>query len=188
MLAFLLAALSCLWLVACGGTSKAADGPAAGAGLARFSDKDYDRTSNAYYDPDDAEVVSYGKPADASDMRAVTQLLTRYYAASAAGDGATGCSLAYPLFAEGLVEDYGSDSGPPTVGHKTCPEVMSKLFKLHHAELARAAAHLKVTAVSVRGERAYAMLDTGASYPESFFVHRQGGVWKVEALVGSELS
>lgn len=129
---------------------------------------------------------AYGHAASAADRRAVTALVERYFAAAAAGDGATACPLIYSLFAEEIPELYGEPPGPPALRGSTCAVVMSKLFKQRHRQMVADHATLEVTDVRVKGRRAHALLrfETGA---RDLLVHREGRVWKVDEMLDSPL-
>jgi len=146
------------------------------------SDSDKDSVDRNYNDIDDAEIVDYGHAANPADRQAITALVTRYDKAVLAADGATGCALSYPLYAEGIVEDY--SNGLPR--GKTCEEVMSKLFKRAHANIAEVMKS-RITAVRVNGERGYAIFGANPEIQRFILIHRESGVWKVEAPQPQEL-
>jgi hypothetical protein len=153
------------------------------------SDKDYDATSNTYYDNDDMAVVSFGRPASQSEARRVAAFVKRYYSIAAAGDGAAASSLIYPLSAEAVGENYAVERKRRTSPGMSCGEALSMLFRERHRELVGDSAHLKVAGVRVDGTRAYALLDTGTPYRSSLYLRRESGAWKVEGTpLGEELS
>ncbi len=147
------------------------------------SDSDSDNINRNYNDVDDAEIVAYGHAANPADRQAITALVTRYDKAVLAADGATGCALSYSLYEEGIVEDY---SNHPLVRGKTCGEVMSKLFQREHANITEVM-RSKLTVVRVNGERGYAIFGANPEIQRFILIHRESGVWKVEALLPQEL-
>jgi hypothetical protein len=183
LLASLVALLLLAGATACGSSRTSTIAPPSQPAL--HSDRDHDNTGG-YYDSDDDEIVSYGQAAGAADTRQVTDLVKRYYTAAVADDGAAGCSLSYSLFAEASVENanearHGSHPEP-------CPVVMSEWFKQNHAQMADELKRLHVIGVRVSGVRGYALMgEEGARTRRYLFVHREGGVWKVEAFKATEL-
>ncbi|MFZ1154787.1 MAG: hypothetical protein WAN93_07780, partial [Solirubrobacteraceae bacterium] len=144
------------------------------------NDRDHDSDNN----DDD---YGYGHAADAADRQAVTKLVTRYYAAAAAGDGATGCSLIYSLLAEEIPEVYGGPTGPPGIRGNTCAVVMSKMFKQDHRRLTLDHATLKVTAVRILDRRALATLSFKTMPQRDIAIRRERNVWKIGELLDTEL-
>jgi hypothetical protein len=143
----------------------------------------------SYRDGDDGTVLGYGREAGAADGRAVEDLVERYYAAAASGDGATACALTEPAFAMTIAvhheEELGSNApagaGALLRGATTCPTVLSRLFKRLHAELA---APVRVTGVRIEGRYGYALVGS-ATLPATFVaVGHETGSWQVEGLLG----
>jgi hypothetical protein len=154
---------------------------------ARDADNDYDGSGKGRYDSDDYRIVAYGRAANRAERGAVTALVERYYAAAAAGDGARACPLIYSLFAEAIVEEDGQANGPPALRGDTCAVVFSKVFELSHQQLVLDNATLRVTGVRVQGKRGYALLSFGATPEHEIRLHREFGVWKIDALNDSGL-
>jgi hypothetical protein len=105
-------------------------------------------------------------------------LVSNYYAAAAAEDGAKACSLLMPFIAESAVEDLGRDSG--TRG-RTCAAVMSRLFKGRHAVVVGESASLKFYAVRASPRKAVTVLSF-ANLPEVRVLAERrdaGGAWRV---------
>jgi hypothetical protein len=133
---------------------------------------------------DDHEVVEYGHAAGAADKQVVTAFARRYVKAAAAEDGATACSMIIPSLVKLIPKSYGRPADSSYMIGNTCAEVMSKLFKHLHRELATEAAGLRVTGVRVRGNRAYALMAfTTTPEPRYLVVERVGGVWKTNELI-----
>jgi len=117
----------------------------------------------------------------------VTAIVTRFYAAAAAGDGQTGCALTYSLYVEEIPELYGTASGPPGLRGKTCAEVLTKLFKQTPKQLSEEYASLKVLAVRVHELRALVVLDFKKVGEREILVHREHHAWKVYGLLDTKL-
>lgn len=145
-----------------------------------FTTHHNDRDNDGDHNDDDEKVLDYGHAADASDQRSSTSLVTRYFAAAAAGRGAGVCPLLTPVVAESVVEDDGHSPG--TTGN-TCAEVLSKLFEVHHQLLAKKQAALKVIEVRVEGQRGLVVLEF-PTIPEvrQITERRVGGAWRLADL------
>jgi hypothetical protein len=153
------------------------------------ADKDGDITAIPAGDNDNAREFNYGHAASSSEQRAITTLLKRYYAAAAAGDGGRACTMIYSTIVESVAEDYGQQPGPAYLrGGKTCPAVMTLLFKHFKSRLTADLPRLKVIRVRLVQHHGLAILGFG-SFPERQIpVGREGSSWKVQALLDSELS
>jgi hypothetical protein len=150
-------------------------------------DKDNDISA-----PDDDtknnSVLDFGHAASASEKQTITALVKRYYAAALAGDGAKACAMLYSTLAEAVPEDYGqSPPGQPYMRGTTCPAVMALLFKHFHKQLAVEVPVLKVSRVRLDEHHGLAVLTFGNLPERDISVAREGHVWKIEALLDSEL-
>jgi hypothetical protein len=151
------------------------------------ADKD-DDIGAGYDDTNNNSLLDFAHAASASDKQAITALVKRYYAAAAAEDGAKACSMLYFTLAEAVPEDYGqSPPGQPYMLGKTCPVVMTKLFKHFHSQVAAHNATLKVTRVRLNQHHGLAVLSFGRMPERQISVAREGHTWKIEALLDSEL-
>jgi hypothetical protein len=187
-----LCAVVSLGLGACGGSHS--DTAASSGAVAYTSsagsfmgdgDKDAPSSAGDGFDGDDASVRDYGHAAGAADARAITALVTRYYAAAAAGDGASACALTYALVAESLPEEYGQPPGPLYLrGASTCKAVLTIVFEHFHAQLSEPVA---VTAVRVDGQRGEALLGFRALPAGVIEVRREHGAWKIDRLLALAL-
>ena len=195
----LAAALLCVGALACGGTNKnvgsvsqsaAASGGAhattpagtAPPGSYLKSDEDNDGDDgNQVGSPDRTDILfATGKEADQVDKRAVTALIKRYYAAAAAGDGAEACPLLYSTLARGLAEGQGQ-SGQS--GGNACAAALSSLFEQQRQQLeADQVATMVVPDVRLTGSIGTATVGFRAVPVGHFFVKRERGVWKIDAL------
>jgi hypothetical protein len=134
-------------------------------------------------------VLDFGKPAGPLQRRIVTALVTRYYRAAAAEDGATACTLLLSSIARTSAESFGSGAGPRYLrGVTTCPQLMKRMFTHLHPQLTAEAAGLRVTHVRLKAKGGYAVLRFGAlpEERELTVVHRNGSWW-ISSLLDSEL-
>jgi hypothetical protein len=143
-------------------------------------DEDNDNPGSSRYDADDSPVLRFGYAASLAEVRAIASLVRRYYGDGAAGDGASACSLLYSLLRESVVEEYAQSPG---LRGKTCAEVLSKLFKRRHRELAGDVAALKLTIVRVGGDSGLALVRFGATRERRVLVRRERGAWKMGVLL-----
>lgn len=177
LLALLATMLLSLCLAACGGSGSSASTHAAASTTAK---KDRDNDSDG--GDDDNPVLYYAQATSGANRRAIESLIVDYYAASATENGAKACTLLMPFVAESVVENIGHSPG---IEGKSCASVMSKLFKLHHSELATKVAELKF--YSVRANSRKALILVSFSYlPEvrQVILRRDSsGTWKVMSLL-----
>lgn len=155
----------------------------------RKADRDRDNDIGA---PDDDKnnnsVLNFGHAASASDEQAISSLVKRYYAAGLAEDGAKACSMIYSTLAEAVPEDYGqSPPGPVYMRGTTCPTVLALMFKHFHHQLSVQVPLLKVSRVRLNEHHGLAVLKFGKMPERQIPVAREGHVWKIEALLDSEL-
>jgi hypothetical protein len=129
---------------------------------------------------------SYGAPARATDRRAVSALVKRYYVAAAAENGATACSL----LTSALANSVAAGVGQPTPGAgSNCASSMSLLLKQQHQVLAaREPATMVVIGVYVKGDLGLALLGFRRTPESTIIVEREAHVWKIDALFDSELT
>jgi cytoskeletal protein RodZ len=164
-------------------TSTASTSTSTSAGSTQRSTESHLKDSNDGDDDpasdDDNEILDYGHAASAADKRAITAMVTSYYAAAAADDGIKACSLIYSLVAESIPEENNQTSGV-----QTCASVMSKLFMQHQGQMTTDNASLKVTRVRVEGSKGLALLDFGKTPEPHVLVHSEhSGAWKMESLL-----
>jgi hypothetical protein len=149
-------------------------------------DNDSDSNGKSYYDGDDS-FRGYGHPVSTADKLAVTALLKRYYAAAAAANGATACTLLNSKIEGSVVENLGRPPEPAYFRGNTCATVMSKVFALNHRQLSAYAARLTVSTVLLNRTGALAVLDFKTLPGRVIAVTREHGVWKVGSLLDDEL-
>jgi hypothetical protein len=160
-----------LCVSACGGAA-ASHGSSAATTVKRDRDNDGDNND------DDAHVLYYGRAPSASEREELESLVSGYYAASAAEDGAKGCALLMPFVAESTAEEYGHNPG---LEGKTCAVVLSKLFKQKHGLLVGENATLKFYTVRVNGAKALTILSFSILPEVRQLTERRdaAGAWKV---------
>jgi hypothetical protein len=142
--------------------------------------------NDRYHDGDDAAVVAGGHPLGANDAQAIAAVVKRYYAAAAAGDGAVACTMIAAPLRHAIPEDYGHESVGPLYlrAGRTCPQVMSLLFKHFRRGLRSAVA---VTGTSALGGETRALLGSKTMPASVIAVTREGGSWKIDNLLGAPL-
>ncbi|HEY5194248.1 MAG TPA: hypothetical protein VIJ39_10310 [Solirubrobacteraceae bacterium] len=154
----------------------------------RDRDGDTDNKSGSYYDGDDDAIRDFGHAASTNDRRAVESLVTRYFTAAAAEDGSAACPLITSPLARSVPAILGHHPpGPAYASGSTCAEVMSKVFKQNHRQLAAEASILKVTGVRLRRNHGWAVLGFETLPGRDFRIAREVGVWKVQVLLDEEL-
>jgi hypothetical protein len=199
------AGLLSLCLAACGGSSSSSStvdtlrakeittripSDTTPAPLETKADADKDNDIGA---PDDDrnnnDVLDFGHAASPSETRAITALVKRYYAAAAAEDGAKACSMIYSTLAEAVPEDYGlSPPGPHYMSGKTCPAVLTLLFKHFRPQILVELPKLKVARVRLIEHHGLVVLHFGAMPERQIQVRREGHTWKVEGLLDNAVS
>jgi hypothetical protein len=137
--------------------------------------------------PEAKSIAQFGHVASPADRQAITALVKRYYAAAAADDGATACSLIYSPLSESVAEDYGQAPAPASLAGTTCEMVMSKLFRQVPGQPSAVLATTEVTGVRVKGRKGYALLRSKTMPEGDISVERELGTWKVGILIGSAL-
>lgn len=200
LLALLATALLGVGAVGCGSTAKGRDSTSSSSGAVATGTSTTSPGSGttsaqnhatAYRYPDHTKSeVDYGRAVGSADKQAVTQVVKRYYAAAAREDGAGACSMIAPSLAKIVAEDYGHGSqGPPYLrAGKTCPAVMTLLFKHSHNQLRAELTRLKVTRVLLIDRSDLAILSFGRVPEREIRVSREGRTWKIQSLLDSPLT
>jgi hypothetical protein len=136
---------------------------------------------------DEDNTYGFGHAAGAADARAATLLVTRYYGAAAAGNGALACGLMYSPVAESVPEDYGPSAGAAAAYTESCAMAAKSVFKRLRGELSVDSATLRVVAVKVRNREAAVVLNFGRKRRRNYLLlHRERDAWKVSRLLASE--
>ena len=181
--ALMVAAILLVLLADCGGASKGSNLATTAATSPTTS-----TTASAQVPSPQAKLVTeYGQEASPADKQAITALVNRYYAAAAADDGATACSLIYSPLSESVAEDYGQAPAPASLAGTTCQVVMSKLFRQVPGQPSAVLATTEVTGVRVKGRKGYALLRSKTMPEGDIPVERELGTWKIGTLIGSAL-
>jgi hypothetical protein len=181
------------------GSEPRGDGPTAGS-LAHLSahaqmlakwDHDGDfgpadnEVPNSPFDGDDDEVRYFGhRPSDA-DRGSIVALIGRYYAAMAADDGRSACSMIDVSLVKALLEQADGSRGSANGG---CAEAMVKLFAHVPGHSPGDITATTVIGVRVRGGDGLALLRLRNSSTRDMPVVREKGTWKVEAFVDNGLA
>lgn len=144
-------------------------------------DGDIDTLGRGPYDTDNDAVLGYGPPADTADRRAIIALIKRYYKVAAADDGAKACSMLDSLIVESIEEEHHLGKGSRSLQGATCAQIMSKLFAHRHRELVEDVAAFRITTVELRGNRGMVLAPFSPTREMQLLVHRQHGVWTMDA-------
>jgi hypothetical protein len=202
-------ALLCAGLGACGGAGKTHDAlssatasataqggsgpsPAHHESLAApvMGDSDGDSAERTAFDGDDFHSMHFGHAADGADRQAIAAIVKRYYAALAAEDAPTVCSLLLEVVAESLPEGDYRDSGkaPQTpASRETCPPAISDVLAESHRALLSESRTLRVIGVRVRRRRASALLRFGGTSARHILLYKEEGKWKIGTLADEDL-
>lgn len=128
-------------------------------------------------------IAEFGRPADALDRSEIAALVSGYYAAAGAEQGAKACGMLFFAVAESLAEKYGRAPGPLYLnGAKTCQAVLTRVFEHFHAQLSM---RPTVTLVHVSGNRARALLAWKALPAGYVEARREGTAWKLENVLAT---
>lgn len=148
-------------------------------------DHDIDSLGRSRYDPDSDANPTFGPAASATERWPIVTLITRYYAAAAADDGARACSMLYPLIAEAIVEEHRPGRGSPALRGNTCAQVAAKVFARRHRELVKDAATLRVGWIQLQARQAVTLVHFGPTRELMVRVHRAHGGWQMNTLLDS---
>jgi hypothetical protein len=136
---------------------------------------------------DDLGNRGYGREATPAERRALTVVVSRYYAAASAGDGAAACAQIYSKLAnssnleQALPEDQRAAPGSAVFRGKDCAQVESLLFEVDHQQLVGQAATLQVIRARVEGASGLVLLGFRSTGEREIPLQREGGVWKIDA-------
>lgn len=151
-------------------------------------DNDTDSSGHAAYDSDDQSIADFGHSANASQSAQIGALVRRYYAVATAENGNAACSMLYSTYAEAIPEDYGtSPPGPSYASGSTCPVVMSEIFTHFHDRLTARLAKLHISRVRVREHQGVVILSFGSMPVSEIRVSREGRIWRILALIDTDL-
>jgi hypothetical protein len=136
------------------------------------------------YPHGDNSIQTFGHRGGEGDTSQIASAVEGYYAAIAHDDGARACSLMSAKIAGTIVQTLGRS---PQLHSKGCAAILGLLFKRRSGASPAALADVHVTSVRIRGDRAFALLRGKLIRSGEIPMAREGGVWKVAALSGSEL-
>ncbi len=149
-------------------------------------DKDFDDAAKYHGSPpnDDQELLAaYGHKASPAVTRTVANLVKRYYAVSAAGDGAAACSMLTANLAGEVL------AGRNQPGGATCAAAMSKLLAQQHQRLlGENVQSMIVTQVHDNGTLGIAVVRFKAAPESEIVLEHEGQAWKINALFGNEMT
>jgi hypothetical protein len=141
-------------------------------------------------DEDDVEVRAWGRAGTTADALAMTPVLQRYYAATAAGDGAVTCEQLDRRLAAGvgleasLPAKYRPAAGSSVFEGKSCGQVEALLSEWNRPQLRRQSASLVVVGVRMgRQGHALAVMRFRGVGERWIAMVREGGAWRVGALI-----
>jgi hypothetical protein len=156
--------------------------PASGAGgSASSSGEGATSTSQAKrYPHGDNSIQTYGRSAGEAEKQAVTAAVKHYYAAVAAGDGASACTLLSSGLSKSIVQTFGRS---PTLRGKGCAGLLSLLFKRRPGHASASLAAIEVTGVRVKGDHGFALLRSKTMPSGEISVEREAGGWKIGAQI-----
>jgi hypothetical protein len=180
----------CLAMSGCGQAANGKSAPSptpprAGDHARTDRDGDSDNRTKGAYDVDDRAIAAYGHAASRAQERAIAALMARYYAAVAAGDGVAGCALMSRSLAQALAEES-SQAGQATSGTaRGCATAFSSALPAAR----RLGRRTGVRAIGARvgTGQGFALLRMPSSEMRDMPVVREGGEWKVGALIDGRL-
>jgi hypothetical protein len=152
-----------------------------GAGASSGSDPSLD----VRVEPRDRRIYAFcGHPAGRSDRRAVIAVVKRYYSTAAADNGKGACLMMAPGLVKSLPMEYGRFGAPYLRGAKTCRTVLSRFFRHHHRELI---VPIMVSRVFIKGDRAFAPVDSPMMPPSIIVLRHEYGAWAIEEPLGGRI-
>jgi hypothetical protein len=134
-------------------------------------------------------VLHFGHRARPAQWNAVAGLVRHYYAAAAAEDGSTACTLIDRPVATSVPQDYAQAAGyEPSTPGLTCARVMSGLFARSHAKLTAESSSMRIPQIRLKTKGGYALLSFATtSEPREMTIVRERGEWKVSSLFDTGL-
>jgi hypothetical protein len=149
------------------------------------ADADDQRPPGRHADDASPVLARYGPRARPEDARAIAALVKSYYRASLAGAATRACSLLSSSLAEGLsAAQRGSAEG-----RAGCAEPMGVLLTEQHRRLvSEEVSTMRVSSVHVKGDLGLAVLNFHRTPESVIVVEREGGTWRIDALVGTYMS
>jgi hypothetical protein len=156
-------------------------------------DDDTDDLYHGHKDNDDA-VRRYGLEAGGGQLRAVSALVRHYYTVAAADNGAGGCSLLARSIARRhdfttvVPPEYSQVATSSLFRDSSCARVESLLFELSRRTMVAAAkGDPVVTSLRILGQHGVALLAFKNLPERQLPILREGGAWRVDALLDAEI-
>lgn len=151
----------------------------------RFLEDDGDtdpHPSGTAMDGDDHQLLeNYPHPVTGGERRAVSELLDRFYLATADGNAATACSLLDLSLATGLAQAAGTRPGG-------CAASLARLLRVRRRELRQEeVSKLTVWSVRTRGSLGVALVGFPDAPERSVSIVREGRQWRVASIADSEI-
>lgn len=166
-------------------TDSASAAPAPRGYLKEDGDVDGDdgpHPSNAGQD-DGILFATYHKRASPAETRAIGRLVKRYYAASAAGQGARACALLNAGLAAGLADSAGRSSAGGTCAASLAPLLAQQRRHLAAEEPAT----MVVNGVYLKGNLGRVVVGFRRAPEGQINIMREGHAWKINALFDYEM-
>ena|ERR1700722_11949084 len=181
-----------LWLAACGGSSGDASRTAKTSSAAVDVSTDGPRPKDSNDGDRDAEgdddyvFLHYGQAASASETRAITAAIKRYYTDIATDNNADVCSMLMATLLETVTDQY---SQAPGLHGRTCAAVLTKFFRPYRRQIAAELPSLRVTVARVGEEEMGLVVLRFATVhePRKIALRRESGAWKVRVLLDSAM-
>jgi hypothetical protein len=148
-------------------------------------DNDDNLRGNKSAENDDAALLhSYGGDVAQVVRQEVTALVRRYYTAALAADGVRACSLLSASLAGGVAEE----PAQPSATTNSCASTVAALFRQQHTQLAADdVPTMGVTEVRAKGNLGLAVLGFRRLPEGEILIAREGGAWKIDSLLDSEM-
>lgn len=175
-----------------GGAKAGASSPGESLAAPLAGDNDGDSPERSPFDSDDYRSRHFGHAADSEDLKTITRIVKRYYAALAHENGTTVCSLLLEVVAESLPESH--EGGPAQAAGSaadgaatSCPAAVSPVLAASHTSLMEEDSTLKVVGVRVRRRRASAILRFRHRAARHILLYKEEGRWKIGTLGDEDL-
>jgi hypothetical protein len=133
---------------------------------------------------DDSNVEAYGRGADAASEAAIGAVVTGFFDANAARDGAKACRLLSSTTKRQLGLTLGQS---PELKGKGCSAILTRLFGLQSPQYRAAIKDIKVTGARLQGDRGFVLLEARAIPGDAIPIRREGDVWKLGAVEATAL-
>lgn len=140
-----------------------------------------DRGATKSRDDEQEMIGRSSQKSSPADLKAVSIVVKRYFAAALAEDGARGCAMLERSLAAAI-------AGEAPQGKPSCATALTHLFRVQHRYVsAEEPATMIITGVHVEGNEALTTLGFRRTPEGEVILKREGGHWKLDALFDSEL-